>query len=1304
MKSTINFYSLIIALLLGTTVAAQTIQIKQLNTAVDNMGYWNAAIAQGLTAPNPQSSVPPAIFTGSQIRAISVISDDSPDVVLITGSTSQSENSIFLNPSNQENPLNSNNSTNQPSGGITLYGADGLFSFDGGENWEGSMYGAGGGNSGDPTTAIGLDGRYYVGYISNSYGIGNSYSTDQGSSWVAVQVAPNPGGSGNDKNHLWIDNVTSSPYEGTLYVAWTAFGGSNNNDVCVSYSTDGGLTWSSPHNVSGPLNAGDQCQGVNIQTGPNGEVYVTFAIYDNWPAPENSIGLARSFDGGATWDVSRIIDNIKGIRNADLGINMRINSFPVTACDISTGSNRGNLYVTWTNQGVPGVNSGSDVDVYMIRSSDNGTTWSAPIRVNQDPAGAGKKHYFGWITSDPASGTLSMVWYDNREVSGGQVETFCGNSYDAGDTWEDFKVSDVAFTPTPIPGLASQYFGDYLGISARNGKVYPVWTDNRTGTALTYTSPYVTSTMVAPTNLVAQLNDATGQVNLTWNHSGGPTFDHYNIYRGLALLGTTTFPFYTDFLPDYGNYHYSVTAYYTIEGESAPAVADVQWGSAQAQVDPPAIEVYILPEESTSVVMSLSNAGQLPLEYTSAFSIPGSYRSDDRAYCTGVGGCGGEYVSEVEYGDIANISGCNNYEDYSNLSYLVTRGESLDITVNNGSSAYPQDVCGIWVDWNQNESFLDDAPVTVSGSPGPGPYTATLTVPGDAKNGTARIRIRIRRGGSLSPCGSAPNGEVEDYSLNVLAWVTASPMSGSVPAEGNQNIIFNLDAAGLAIGDYIADYSIFSNDPNHSEIVVPVTMHVANAAVSITADKDSICFGGSTTLHANITGGGSGTFDYTWTSDPPGFTSTDPNPVVTPFMITTYFVTATDGTITLQDQITITVMSLPQVDLGEDISVCQGEEAVIDAGAGLASYLWSNGQTTQSITVDVAGIYWVEVANEFGCSSRDSVTLIINPLPEVNLGGDLNICEGSTVVLSAGTGFTSYLWSTGATTSSIETTDAGQYWVAVTDQNGCSNSDTIVLTMVPRPVVHLGENQTFCEGTSVTLDAGAGFNSYLWSTGATTESVSVSTGGEYWVEVTDLNTCTGRDTVALTIDPLPVAPQVTAGPVTVDNYLSPSSDFTSSQSTYATSYEWKLEPVEAGTITGTTVNGQVTWMSGFTGTAQVSVKGINDCGPGSFSQSYPVTVYSSQGIDEKNAISGIKLFPNPNKGVFMLQLNSRTGQQIKFQITTSGGSKIMDSKESIPAGLYQKNFNLSTLPGGTYYLIISDSHDRMLSRQQVIIE
>jgi hypothetical protein len=805
----------------------------------------------------------------------------------------------------------------------------------------------------------------------------------------------------------------------------------------------------------------------------------------------------------------------------------------------------------------------------------------------------------------------------------------------------------------------------------------------------------------APTGLVAQLNDETGAVNLTWTHHGGSTFDHYNIYRGFTLVGTSTSPFYTDVLPDYGNYRYSVTAIFT-EGESGAAITEIQWGNAQAEVTPPAVEVFVVPDGSATSTMGLANVGELPLEYTSSISGPSGAGRNSETYCNGLGGCG-ESISNVAYGDVSNSSACNGYEDFSNLSYLVPKGISFDITVQNGSDIYPEDVCGIWIDWNQNENFLDDAPVTVNGNPGTGPYTATITVPDDAKNGMTRMRIRVKRGGTLSPCGLVANGEVEDYSINVLGWVTASPMQGTVPAGEIQGITFSFDASGLNLGDYNANFTISSNDPDNAEIIVPVIMHVTNIAAVITADKDSLCFGGSTTLHATVIGG-SGNYTYSWTSEPAGFISSESDPVVTPLVTTTYYVEITDGAITVENNITITVLGLPVINLGQDLSGCAGTQAVLDAGTGYASYLWSTGETSQSITITEQGTYWVEVANAFGCSKRDSVAFIINPLPEVNLGNDQNMCEGSLFVLSAGTGFASYLWNTGEIGYNISVSLPGEYWVEVTDAIGCTNRDTIVLTVVPAPTVSLGADQAFCEGTLITLSAGADFISYLWSTGETSSSINASQAGLYWLEVTDANSCSARDTVVLTMDPLPVKPDITSGPIYVDNFLVATSDFTSSASNYATSYEWLLEPAEAGTISGASTAAQVAWSAGFTGNANVSVRGKNDCGGGTYSELYAVNVYSSQGIDEKNMISGIKLFPNPNDGTFTLQFNSAKVQDISFQVSSSAGNKIIENKESISAGPYRKTFNLENLTSGTYYLVISDSHGRMINRQQIVIQ
>jgi len=460
------------------------------DTRVDNMGYWMNMVKKGYVEPNPYVPVKPAVFTSSKIHAPGVRTDDSPDVAVTELNCTQSENSVFVNPNDNQNVLNSNNSTQNPVG--ILYGANDFYTFDSGETWEGELGGAGGSNSGDPTTAISVDGRYYVGYIHSNYGQGVSYSTDQGQSWTPVQV--DGGGYVQDKNHLWVDNSPSSPYQGYLYDAWTDLaGGPDYTDIVMKRSTNGGVSWSSRINISSAVNAGSHDQGVNIHTGPDGEVYVLWAIYDSWPSDETALGFAKSLDGGATFaPATRIITNIKGIRTTETSKNMRVNSFPSMTVDISNGPYSGTIYAVWPNIGVPGVNLGPDIDVYMIKSIDQGETWSEPIKVNQDPSGLGKEHYFAWITCDPAFGTLSVIFYDDRNVSNTQCEVWCANSNDGGATWEDFKVSDVAFTPSPIPGLAASYMGDYLGITASNRQVYPCWTDNRLGHCMTFVSPYVT--------------------------------------------------------------------------------------------------------------------------------------------------------------------------------------------------------------------------------------------------------------------------------------------------------------------------------------------------------------------------------------------------------------------------------------------------------------------------------------------------------------------------------------------------------------------------------------------------------------------------------------------------------------------------------------------------------------------------------------------------------------------------------------------------------------------------------------------
>ncbi|MEN8223789.1 MAG: GEVED domain-containing protein [Bacteroidota bacterium] len=944
---------------------------EKANWRVDNNAYWQKMAEKGLTKLNPMAVVPQAKYTGSEIKTMSSVTGDSPDVPVTTESSTQSENSIFINPADPQNVLNSNNSGADPY--PPFYGANDLFSFDGGITWMGEVQGAGVGNSGDPAVVIGNNGWYYVNHITSgaNYGQQLAYSTDQGSNWNVVMIDDGASAYVLDKNHFWIDNNLNSAYEGNLYCAWTDFDGVHDNEIALSYSSDEGLSWSTAVNISSAANAGSHCQGVNINTGPNGEVYAVFAIYDG-KADETAFGLAKSLDGGANWTpANRIIENVRGIRSSGTSKNMRVNSFPVLAVDNSNGSFSGNLYMVWTNIGTPGINTGNDIDVYMIRSEDQGNSWSDPVRVNQDDAGLGHEHYSPWITCDPANGTLSVVFYDDRNVGGAECEVFCANSYDAGNTWEDFKVSDVSFTPTPIPGLAMGYMGDYLGISARDSYVYPCWTDTRTGSAMTYVSPYVTNNLSRPYNLMATVEEATGAVDLEWQYDMAAGFSYFILYRDDEEIAQTTDTNYTDQLPDYGIYQYKVTAFYELEGESTAAFTDLQWGNPHIFVNPDELEQTLAPDSSATQYLSITNTGELDLHYNIATEIFNK-KDNSKAYCIAEGGCD-EYIGNVSFGDINNASACTSYGDYTNLSTAISSGETIPITVTNGNT-WDGDVCGIWVDWNQNEDFTDDDPIFVNG--GPAVFTADISVPDNAVGGTTRMRIRIQYYGTPEPCGTTSYGEVEDYSLDVITWLSIATNEGTIPPGETENIEVTFNATDLELGDYTAEFTIESDDPDLPEVSVPVTLHVDEFAVMASADPSTACMGEEVQLDVNVSGG-SGSYAYIWTSDPAGFYSTLKNPTVIMTEHTSFHVEASDGTNTGFSQVDVQVYDYPVVFIGTDTTICVGDTIILDAGQEHTAYEWQDGSDEQTFAASENGVYWVDVSNVYGCISRDSLTLTI---------------------------------------------------------------------------------------------------------------------------------------------------------------------------------------------------------------------------------------------------------------------------------------------------------------------------------------
>ncbi len=184
---------------------------------------------------------------------------------------------------------------------------------------------------------------------------------------------------------------------------------------------------------------------------------------------------------------------------------------------------------------------------------------------------------------------------------------------------------------------------------------------------------------------------------------------------------------------------------------------------------------------------------------------------------------------------------------------------------------------------------------------------------------------------------------------------------------------------------------------------------------------------------------------------------------------------------------------------------------------------WGSSSTLElaSVTAGNAGSYDVLVRNECNMSGVESnnATVTVHPLPVIDLGADVHICNGDELVLDGGSGLAQYDWSTGESTQTITVSSADIYSVKVTDENGCSQSDTLQVMVDPniaRP--DLGRDTAICLGETVTLDAGEIYDHYLWNVDSTSSSITVSESGNYSVEAwNDGNVCRVYDTIEVLV-------------------------------------------------------------------------------------------------------------------------------------------------------------------------------------------
>ena len=411
----------------------------------------------------------------------------------------QTEMSIITHPTNPDIVFAGSNAID-PTLAIRTKGW--YYSTNGGASWTGSdtlppqdisTY------TSDPVVGIDRDGNLFFNALRYKplSSVFVTKSSNNGNSWNQINVVDTNSGDLYDKNHLTIDINAGSPYENYLYTAfhfWTQNSCDYPSPTLFSRSTDRGESFSVPITISGSI--GNHTIGVNVAVGPNGEIYSTWTGYDSWCSKSGILlGFNRSIDGGKSWGEAKKIRDINGLSIINKGGNsIGAHSFPSMAVDRSNGPRRGWIYIVYSEK------APTTPDIFLISSTDSGATWSAPKRVNQD--NSNNDQFQPWMSVDPATGALYVVYFDSRNFpTNDSAQVYISASVDGGNTFGDILVSDVPFLPKPIVSGVT-YMGDYIGISALNGIVWPCWNDDRNGIHQAYASRIVFTDFATPLKIV----------------------------------------------------------------------------------------------------------------------------------------------------------------------------------------------------------------------------------------------------------------------------------------------------------------------------------------------------------------------------------------------------------------------------------------------------------------------------------------------------------------------------------------------------------------------------------------------------------------------------------------------------------------------------------------------------------------------------------------------------------------------------------------------------------------------------------
>lgn len=215
-----------------------------------------------------------------------------------------------------------------------------------------------------------------------------------------------------------------------------------------------------------------------------------------------------------------------------------------------------------------------------------------------------------------------------------------------------------------------------------------------------------------------------------------------------------------------------------------------------------------------------------------------------------------------------------------------------------------------------------------------------------------------------------------------------------------------------------------------------------------------------------------------------------------------YWVTVENRGCRVRDSIRVSYLAYPQVNLGPDTTLCDGDSLQLSATSPLGSLLWQDASTDPTFTVTQAGLYWVVASNLCG-TAQDSVEISYTSYPQLDLGPDTVLCAGDQFTVSAAAANAgAYTWQNSSTAANFNISSAGIYWVDA-DNQGCISRDSIQVFLLPAPTADLGVDTALCVLDTLPIRAYSKLGSFVWHDGSTDSVFQVTQAGTFWVTATN---------------------------------------------------------------------------------------------------------------------------------------------------------------------------------------------------------